>query len=767
MKSTILIFAFMASTLSCIGQTEKQIENLKAFAKSYGYVKYFHPSDEAALIDWNNFAIYGAAQIEKCTTEKEAVATLENLFMPLAPSAKFQLSKTPSTFDVSKIKPENTKGYKLSYWQHKGVTQGMNMKNSPYSSVRVNRKSKIDNSDPFGNIMTSIDATKYKDKEIKYTGWVKMEEGSTGTGHLWFRVDNTNKAMGFLDNMGNRPIKESQWKQYEITLAVDSDASSFALGCFLKGKGKLFLDDIELAYKEGDDWIEIPIKYSDFEGDDVGGKKNDVQWAGKGSGYEFTTLGNDKHEGEKSAVISFVGATTEVKGSPIFDFKPEFGELIQKNISANIVCQIPLVLYADDENTYPKSKEEKLTFLQKEIDKNTSDATSLAFRLGNIISTYNVFQHFYPYFDVVDVDWDTELEKALLRSYTDKTGKDHLITLQKLTATLRDGHINVSGGIRETFVPPILWEWVEDKLIVSQIFDDEVGLAVGDIITHINEKTAIEYFDEINSRISAGTKGWLDHKAKNSSLYGPEDSEINITVGGKKLSLKRTKEYFAEIRPFLPQRDSQRKISDDIFYLNLDNIPMDDINELLPELKKYKSIICDMRGYPNGNHRFIRHLLKSNDTTEAWMQVPKLVYPDQEDLVGYEEHNWKMNTKKPYLGDKQIIFITDGSAISYAESYMGYIEGYKLATIIGQPTAGTNGNVNSFELPGGFGIRWTGMKVVKHDGSQHHGIGVLPNIYVEKTIEGVKAGRDEFLEVAIDLAQKEQIDPKANNRIKD
>ena len=53
---------------------------------------------------------------------------------------------------------------------------------------------------------------------------------------------------------------EDALKQYEITLAVDSDASSFALGCFLKGKGKLFLDDIELAYKEGDDWIEIPIR---------------------------------------------------------------------------------------------------------------------------------------------------------------------------------------------------------------------------------------------------------------------------------------------------------------------------------------------------------------------------------------------------------------------------------------------------------------------------------------------------------------------------
>ena len=84
---------------------------------------------------------------------------------------------------------------------------------------------------------------------------------------------------------------------------------------------------------------------------------------------------------------------------------------------------------------------------------------------------------------------------------------------------------------------------------------------------------------------------------------------------------------------------------------------------------------------------------------------------------------------------------------------MGYIEGYQLATIVGQPTAGTNGNVNPFSLPGRYNISWTGMKVLKHDGSQHHGIGILPDIYVEKTIQGIKDGRDEFLEKALEIAR--------------
>jgi C-terminal processing protease CtpA/Prc len=38
---------------------------------------------------------------------------------------------------------------------------------------------------------------------------------------------------------------------------------------------------------------------------------------------------------------------------------------------------------------------------------------------------------------------------------------------------------------------------------------------------------------------------------------------------------------------------------------------------------------------------------------------------------------------------------------------------------------------------------------LKHDESQHHGIGIRPTIPVERTRAGVAAGRDEFLERAI------------------
>ncbi|HTF27883.1 MAG TPA: S41 family peptidase, partial [Flavitalea sp.] len=93
-------------------------------------------------------------------------------------------------------------------------------------------------------------------------------------------------------------------------------------------------------------------------------------------------------------------------------------------------------------------------------------------------------------------------------------------------------------------------------------------------------------------------------------------------------------------------------------------------------------------------------------------------------------------------------------AVSYAETYMSFIQHYNLATIVGQTTAGTNGNVNIMRLPEGFLIAFTGMKVLRHDGTTHHGVGIKPDVYVERTISGIRAGKDEILEKALEIANK-------------
>ncbi len=82
---------------------------------------------------------------------------------------------------------------------------------------------------------------------------------------------------------------------------------------------------------------------------------------------------------------------------------------------------------------------------------------------------------------------------------------------------------------------------------------------------------------------------------------------------------------------------------------------------------------------------------------------------------------------------------------------MGYIKDQDLALVIGEPTAGANGNVASVPLPGGYSFRFTGMKVTQHDGTQHYTKGIEPDIIMKPTIQGIVDNRDELLDKAVEL----------------
>jgi C-terminal processing protease CtpA/Prc len=162
-------------------------------------------------------------------------------------------------------------------------------------------------------------------------------------------------------------------------------------------------------------------------------------------------------------------------------------------------------------------------------------------------------------------------------------------------------------------------------------------------------------------------------------------------------------------------------------------------------LASAKGIVFDVRGYPRLGTAWFSHVTRTPLRSAQW-HVPVVDRPGEMSFERTGE--WNLQPADPYLAARKV-FLTDGGAISYAESTMGIVESYKLGEILGGATAGTNGNVNPFTLPGGYTITWTGMKVLKQDGSQHHGIGIGPTIPVSRRQAGVAAGRDEVLERAI------------------
>ena len=126
-KPSFFLFFF---SIFIFSQSKTQINDLKDFAKVYGVIRYFHPSDEASKINWNQFAVYGTEKVLKAEGKEK---NLKNLFLPIAPSVSFD----------GKNFTWNQDGLFPVFWIHNGLGIDNNKLRKDYFSKRYNREKSL------------------------------------------------------------------------------------------------------------------------------------------------------------------------------------------------------------------------------------------------------------------------------------------------------------------------------------------------------------------------------------------------------------------------------------------------------------------------------------------------------------------------------------------------------------------------------------------------------------------------------------------------
>jgi C-terminal processing protease CtpA/Prc len=84
------------------------------------------------------------------------------------------------------------------------------------------------------------------------------------------------------------------------------------------------------------------------------------------------------------------------------------------------------------------------------------------------------------------------------------------------------------------------------------------------------------------------------------------------------------------------------------------------------------------------------------------------------------------------------------------------IKSVAAVTFIGSRTSGANGGVTRTILPGGIVVNFTGQSVRHADGSQLQRVGIVPDIEAHPTLRGIRDGRDDVLERAIEFPTNEK-----------
>lgn len=383
------------------------------------------------------------------------------------------------------------------------------------------------------------------------------------------------------------------------------------------------------------------------------------------------------------------------------------------------------------------------------------------YRLLSLFRYWNIIEYYFPYKYLIDENWNDVLVEFIPKFLEAANVQEYQLTSLEMVARIQDTHaailLNAHESERfwgERFAPVIL-TFVENKPVVTGYYDkmlgQQSGLKVGDVITKINGKRIEDIIEEKQKYIPASNYP-TQLRILSSKLLRSNEYAIDVEfLRDDKLQLtKLHTNYFDRfnIAESYPQKDYFNKIDSDITYIYIGQLKREHLPEVRRESKDTKGMIIDLRGDrydPAMPFALAPYLLPTRKEfakiSTGSLQNPGLFPITKSAKVGYWINPF-------YYKGKVVILINENTQSSGEYVSMMY-RAAPDTTVIGSTTAGTDGNVFYLSLPGGIQTVITGMGVYNPDGSQTQRVGIIPDIEVRPTIQGVKEGRDEVLERAV------------------
>lgn len=396
-----------------------------------------------------------------------------------------------------------------------------------------------------------------------------------------------------------------------------------------------------------------------------------------------------------------------------------------------------------------------------ENDYDEMDYPDAGFRLLALYRYWNMVYYFFPDLYLADADWNTVMKNHIPSFISAEDKTTYWRAIKRLIAQIDDTHgamwsMKFKQSLDYYRAPFRVSFLKNDTLVVSDYWAsekiDSAGPHIGDIITHIDGKPVSYYVDSLVPYFSAS-----NHRAKVRNMsweicngYKPSVS-ISFLSDGIPKEATITRYNFEEMSA-KTKTDSicYKLLGDSIGYVSMDDITKEWVERIADTLHTTKGLILDLREYPNEgiNYKFYSVL---SDKSRPFF---KATCPDMSNpgAFGWTKPGYTGKGKQAYNG-KIAILISEQSQ-SHAEFCTMMYRTLPNSIVIGNTTAGADGDVVGILFPGGVCSYFSGLGIYYPDGTETQRVGIIPDIYVWPTVKGIREGRDELLEKALEWLAK-------------
>lgn len=734
MKKTLLILIFYSST-GLYAQSNPDFEKLSKVCELWGLIKYFHPDKPGYEFD-STFASQVPKMLE-ATTDDDWKTLIGNWLSVL---------NDPATRVIS------------SQIQSASTLRSEFISDS-ILYVKISGTNHFDDFYGFGEFIKGVIAQVAKTDKVIFDLREQSEVPKQYTGSLNFFFDyfGLNKILSTKNPIQFKSLYYSGFKPETGTTSGHYSLSNIVNNAFDAGN---FDDSGKKVVWITSNYSELPI-----------------------TAVSQQLIGKAEILNETTEIIRLLPLTQTFDFSSKLSIKFRTNELVIPN------NKFPIALsYSANDNPisiaaslFKTEKRFETTSNQYEPQKlkqtnrtsYTAEYPSVGYRVLAAAKIYTIIEMFFPYHQFMDKDWKVSLKESLPEFIVSKNDIEYGLTVAKFYANINDSHGFIRGNkgldqLRGEAPPPVSVDWIEDKIVITRFRNDSIcnlnKISVGDIITKVNGVRVQELMQKYEVYYAHSNKATIKQTAARLCIRGDENQEGFFTIEdtnekSRNIKLKWTNSYNKDF--FINYKlDTIQLINKRIGYADLTRMTTDQTDKMFETFKNTKAIIFDMRGYPNGTAWTIApRLTEKQNVPLAKFRKNELLLPNipSGEILSNKTYTEFIQTvsstdKWKYTG--KTVMLIDQNAQSQSEHTGLFFESVSNTTFIGSQTAGANGDVTNFSIPGGITLYFSGQGVWHADGRQLQRIGLVPHVQVKPTIQGIRSKKDEVLDKAIEWINK-------------